>query len=87
MDRDGVTFSPEVWTRLDGFSPSTVAMAHFANVSLEASRVPGWTDFGASLAEDCPTILLDTVTGERLPHFAELDYSTEVRSRMRRAPA
>ena len=59
VDREGVTFSPEAWSRLDGFSPSTVAMAHFANVSLEASGVPGWTDLDASLADDCPTILLD----------------------------
>ena len=79
VDRDGVTFSPEAWSRQDGFPTSTAAMTFFANLSLEASGVPGWTDLAASLRDDCPTLLIDTVTGEHLPHFAELDYSSEVR--------
>jgi len=78
VDRDGIGFSPRPWDRQDGFPGTTAMFAYFANVSLEASGVPGWQDFARSLDEDCPTILLDTMTGERLAHFAELDYSTEV---------
>ena len=79
MDRHGVTFSAEAWSRLDGFSTSSVLMTFFPNVSLEATPgVPGWQDMAVSLDPDCPTVLLDAETGERLAHFAELDYSTEV---------
>lgn len=56
-------------------------MTFFPNVSMEATPgLPGWQDMAVSLDPDCPTVLLDAETGERLAHFAELDYSTEVRT-------
>ena len=86
VDREGVSFPPDVWSRLDGFSVTTAAIAYFANLSLAESRVPGWQDMARSLDDDCPTILLDAVTGERLAHFAELDFSTEVAAPRRAVP-
>jgi len=50
--------------------------AFFPNVSLEASRVPGWQNVARSLEQDCPTLILDAETGAPLDHFAELDYTT-----------
>ena len=83
LDRQGRAFSPEAWSRLDGASPVAGMVAYFANVSLEASRVPGWQDMAVSLTPDAPIVVLDTVTLERLDHFAELDYSSNVRARAR----
>ena len=46
MDRHGVTFSAEAWSRLDGFSTSSVLMTFFPNVSLEATPgVPVFAEF------------------------------------------
>ncbi len=66
--------SGEPWSKADGFSASTALLAHF----------PGATDTGLadafhiadSLNVDSKTVLLDTVTGERVAHWAELDKST-----------
>jgi pimeloyl-ACP methyl ester carboxylesterase len=41
----------------------------------------GVNDIGASLAGDAKTVILNTKTGERVPHFAELDYATDDDSR------
>lgn len=76
LDNRGEGFSFAQWSRLDGFSISSVIATFFANVSLENSNVPGWQNLARSLEADCPTILMDAATGERLPHFAELDHST-----------
>jgi hypothetical protein len=80
VDRNGAGFSMEIWSRLDGWSVGSVAMAVFPNVSLGLSRVPGWQDLARSLAADAPTALLDLETGELLPHFAELDETSGVRA-------
>jgi len=66
----------EKWSRLDGFSISPAIFAYFPNVSLANSNVPGWQNLARSRAVDCPTIILDTVTGELVDHFAELDHTT-----------
>ena len=77
VDRSGATISADVWSRFDGFSPATAMLAYMANVSVEASGLPGWQDYAASLADDAPTVLLDTANLVRLAHFAELDYSSD----------
>ena len=84
-DRNGALFTTAPWDRLDGWSPATAIFAEFENVSLEASRVPGWGGIAASEREDCPTVLLDAATGERVAHFAELDMTTEARWRGEKA--
>ena len=77
QDRSGNGFTTAPWSRLDGFSTSTTMITYLANASVELTPgLPGWQDTAASLAADCPTLLIDAVTGEHLPHFAELDYTS-----------
>ncbi|MBI4934491.1 MAG: hypothetical protein HY828_11475 [Actinobacteria bacterium] len=42
-------------------------------LDVERSGIAPSTDIGASLSPDAPIVLLDTTTGERLAHWAELD--------------
>jgi hypothetical protein len=69
----GAAINVDEWNRNDGFSPNTPILAYFADVDAEASKLPKWTDLGASLADDATIVLLDTDTGERVPLWAELD--------------
>jgi hypothetical protein len=74
INKDGVQADPSEWNTLDGFSPGPLIEALFpAGVDLLASRVPPITAIERSLDADSPTVLLDANTGERIPHFAELD--------------
>lgn len=63
----------EPWSWSDGFSPSA-AITTFMPGATEAG-LPTHEDIDASLAETSPTILIDAMTGERIAHFSELDYS------------
>lgn len=69
----GAAINVNEWNRNDGFSPNTPILAFFPDVDAEASKLPTWTDIGASLADDASIVLLDTDTGERIPLWAELD--------------
>lgn len=61
------------YSTLDGFSPITALIAHFPEVSLEGTADNKHIEL--SLEEDSKTILIDANTGERIPHFVELDES------------
>ena len=65
---------PAAWSTADGFSPGSGMMVHLPGAT--TTGLPSSADIGRSLDDDCPTVLLDTETGERVPHFAELDLST-----------
>lgn len=65
--------SPTYWNERDGWSPLTPLMAHLPGVSLDG--VIGHDDLGAYLDEDVKTVIVDVSTGERVPHFVELDMS------------
>lgn len=62
-----------LWDASDGFSPGQPILTHLpgATVTGLASSI----DIERSLDADSPTVLLDAETGERVPHFAELDVS------------
>ncbi len=62
---------PDYWNERDGWSPLTMMMAHLPGVSLEG--VIGHDDLGAYLNQDAKTVVVDVATGERVPHFVELD--------------
>jgi hypothetical protein len=66
--------TPDVWNRADGFSPGLGLMAHLPGATI--TGLPGPLNIERSLAADSPTIIIDAATGERIPHFAELDVST-----------
>lgn len=70
-----VRADPTPWSRSDGFSPGVGIMVDFPGAS--AAGLPSAADIGASLADDAPTILLRADTGERVPHFAELDLASD----------
>lgn len=66
------------WNSLDGFPAVVSALAYLPNASL--AHTPGaarvWNT-AASLDAACPTVLLDTVTGERVAHWTELDHRSD----------
>lgn len=74
---DGIPIDPAPFNQADGFSPATSIIVHFG-VEPSPDGLPPWADLEASLAEDCPTVVLDLETGERVAHFAEVDQN-EVR--------
>lgn len=57
----------------DGFSPGLAMLTNLEGAT--TTGLPSWTDIQASLADDSPTVLLNTTTGERVAHFAEIDAS------------
>ena len=68
---DGFQGEPDAFNDRDGFSPGGTILAH-----LEGATATGLADplhIADSLGEDSLTVLLDVTTGERVPHFAELD--------------
>jgi hypothetical protein len=69
----GVATRPDAWDRLDGFSPGSSLIARVPGIDLARSGVAPVTDIGRSLRRDAPIVILDAVTGERWPYFAELD--------------
>ncbi len=57
----------------DGFSPGQAPMTDLPGATV--TGLPTQDTIEASLAADSPTILINADTGERVPHFAEIDES------------
>lgn len=72
---DDVQPSPTFWNERDGWSPMTPIYAHFPGVSLDG--LASTSDIDRSLSDDSPTLVVDVDTGERIPHFVELDMSQD----------
>ncbi|MEO3787665.1 hypothetical protein ABGB12_30435 [Actinocorallia sp. B10E7] len=72
-NRLGKHIDPAEWNRNDGFSPGSMLLAHVPGLDLNVTGAAPVTDMGRSLRDDAPIVIVDTVTGERWPHFAELD--------------
>lgn len=65
---------PEPWNRADGFTPGIAMLAHFPGLREEGlGSYPNSVTIARSLEAGCPSVLLDAETGERVPHFVELD--------------
>ncbi|MEM6293863.1 MAG: hypothetical protein AAGA54_21485 [Myxococcota bacterium] len=76
VDVAGAAADPAPWNRLDGFSPGIAISNHFPDVtpdSLTASNVATAVSIERSLDDDSPTVLLNAATGERVPHWVDLD--------------
>jgi hypothetical protein len=69
----GVPIDPTDWNRSDGFSPGSLVMTLVPGIDLQRTGIAPITDIGRSLVQDAPVVLLDTVTGQRVPYWAELD--------------
>lgn len=72
----GVAFDPIFLNEKDGFSILSPLMFYFDDVSLDG--VIGHQDLSAYLNADAKTVLLDAETGERVPHWVELDMTAPV---------
>jgi hypothetical protein len=70
---NGSVVDPTPFNRADGWSPAQAPMTFLPGATGEG--LPTWLDIEASLAPDSPTVILDVETGERVPHFAEIDVS------------
>ena len=64
---------PDFWNERDGWSINTPAIVHMPDAS--ADNMPGLDDIAASVSDAANSILIDTGTGERIPHFVERDVS------------
>jgi len=67
--------APDVFEGIDGWSPSTGPIAHFPRATLEG--VARSVSIARSLEDDSPTVIVDALTGERIPHFADIDVTTD----------
>ena len=63
---------PTQWNLADGFSPAAPMVMSFPG-GVSAAGLPPPDNMDLSLAPDSPTVLIDMTTGQRVPHFAELD--------------
>jgi hypothetical protein len=64
---------PTVFRLSDGFSPGAGLMAHFPGATVTGLPTP--LSIASSLEDGSPTVLIEADTGERVPHFSELDMS------------
>ncbi len=62
---------PTYWNEKDGFPTLGAMYLHFEDVSVEG--MVSHTDLDAYLEDDVKTVILDAETGERVPHFGELE--------------
>ena len=70
---DGTRIDVSDQNRGDGFSPSSIAMVVIPGLDVERSKLPPSTDFGASLGNASPLVVLDIDANKRVPACAELD--------------
>ena len=70
----GTMLETDVYNEADGFSAGQAMLTYLPHAA--TTGLPGWDDIEASLAADCPTVLINAETGERVPHWAEIDHST-----------
>jgi hypothetical protein len=68
----GQPIDPTMWNLADGFSPAAPVLVAFPG-GVSAAGLPAVDNLDLSLTADSPTVLIDLTTGERVPHFAELD--------------
>ncbi len=70
----GAMLDTVAYNEADGFSPGQAMLTLLADAS--TTGLPGWQAIDASLAADSPTVLIAADSGERVPHWAEIDNST-----------
>ncbi len=69
----GVHVDTTEWNRNDGFSPGAQIATYIEGLDLVASATAPITDIQSSLDDDAPVVLIDADTGERIPHWVEID--------------
>ena len=71
----GVTINPFDWNKLDGFSPIPAILTYFDDLSI-SNCAPLW-NISQSTDINSPIILLDPSSNTRIPHWTELDHSSD----------
>ena len=74
-DKDGNHVPPELFHDHDGFSPGNALLTHFPRAVTDGCATPH--DIERSLDPDSPTVLIEADTLRRVPHWVDLDMSTE----------
>lgn len=74
MNIDGVQTEPGYWNERDGHSINSPLLAYFEGLS--GDELVPYTDIGASLAAGSTSVLIDAQTGERVPHWAEIEVTS-----------
>src|SRR5262249_27565136 len=69
----GQHIDPTLWNDSDGFSPGQPAITHLPGATI--TGLPTQDTIASSLDPGSPTVIIDAETGERVPHFSELDES------------
>lgn len=72
-NKDGVAIDFTEWNRNDGFSPNSSLLTFVPGLDPTASKLPTWTDLGASMHDDASVVLVDTTSATRVPLWAEPD--------------
>ena len=70
--REGVNLDVARLAGRTGFSPATQIVTAFPG-GVDDSMLPFWDHYERSLLPDCPTVIVDMSTGQRVAHFAEID--------------
>ncbi|MCZ6806007.1 MAG: hypothetical protein O7F08_03580, partial [Deltaproteobacteria bacterium] len=70
-NNSGVRSDPAAFNEADGFSPGIAAMTHMPGATVTGLPTPNTIE--DSLAPDSPTVIIDAETGERVPHWVDLD--------------
>jgi len=73
---DDAVYDTAQANRRDGFSPAVQIFTAFPG-GVEPANLVGHHDFGASLTDASPTVVIDMSTGERVAHFAEVDVTEQ----------
>jgi hypothetical protein len=73
LNIDGVQLNPRYWNEKDGYSPNSPLLAYFPALDLDGpGNVHHWS-IADYAGDDVTTVLINASTGERVPHFVELD--------------
>ncbi len=75
LDVDGNQPDPVYWNELDGFSPLSTLVVLWPGASLDGTIAHA--DLEAFQDAAAKTVILDAETGQRMPHFVELDMTAD----------
>jgi hypothetical protein len=75
VSRQGGATDPSELNQLDGFSPGIPFTTVMPGATL--TGLAGPNSIEASMAADSPTVIINAETGERIPHFVDLDQDGE----------
>jgi hypothetical protein len=72
-NKSGRRIDPYEQNRNDGFSPGQAVLVNLPGVDLARTGVAPIDDMGRSLEPDSPVMIINAATGDRHPHWVEID--------------